>query len=244
MISILIILTGCSVKWANNLADKGDLKENINEYNKAMRLYNRAIRFNKQSTLAYWRRAGLYYNNEEFEKSIADLNKAIEIDSTFNRGYLFGDRGNAKEMIGDYHGAIKDFSTAIQLCIIKPNRPSTPKENFFHYRAKAYIKVGDTVAAIKNLDSAIFYWDKMARAIWLRAQLKTKLKRYEEAMQDYRSLPLDYSEARFEYYADDFYYQGLCKFKTGDSTYCNDWAIAAKYNFEPALHDLTKYCKK
>jgi tetratricopeptide (TPR) repeat protein len=243
-IVILIILTGCSTKWADNVADKGHSKENINEYKKAMRLYNKAIRFNKESVLAYWRRAGLHYQNDAFSKSIEDLDKAIDIDSSFNNGYLFGDRGNAKEMMGDYQAAINDFTTAIQLCRIEPNRPSTPKENFFHYRARAYVAIGDTLAAIKDLDSAIFYWDKMARAIWLRAQLKTGLKRYKEAMQDYESFPLDDNEARFNYYADDFYYQGVCKLKTGDTTYCNDWIIAAKYKYQPAINDLDKYCKK
>ena len=147
-------------------------------------------------------------------------------------------------MIGDYQGAIRDFTTAIQLCKIEPNRPSTPKENFFHYRARNYVAVGDTLAAIKDLDSAIFYWDKMARAVWLRAQLKTKLKRYQEAIKDYKSFPLGDREARFDYYADDFYYQGLCKLNTGDTTYCNDWTIAANYEFEPAINDLKRYCKK
>ena len=89
-ITALIIITGCSVKWADNVAVKGHSKENINEYEKAMRLYNKAIRFNKESVLAYWRRAGLYYRNEEFKKSIADLDRAIELDSGFNSGYLFG----------------------------------------------------------------------------------------------------------------------------------------------------------
>jgi tetratricopeptide (TPR) repeat protein len=243
-LAIVILTTACSIQWADKVTEKGFDSEGINNYRKAMRRYNRAILFNKESVLAYWRRAALHYRNDKFEKSIEDLNKAIQIDSTFNSGYLFGDRGNAKEMLGHYQGAIRDFSVAIDLCKIEPNRPSTPKENFFHYRARAYINVGDTIAAIKDLDSAIFYWDKMARAIWLRAQLKAKLKRYEEAMQDYKSLPLDDSEARFDYYADDFYYQGVCKFKTGDSTFCDDWTIAAKYNFGLAIRDLRKYCKK
>jgi tetratricopeptide (TPR) repeat protein len=238
----LLILTGCSVKWADKVADKGHLKENINDYSKAMRHYNRAIRFNKQSVLAYWRRARVHYNNDKFDKSILDLDKGIQIDSAFNSGY--GDRGNAKEMLEDYQGAINDYSTAIDFCEIEPNRPSTPKENFFYYRARAYQHIPDPIAAIKDLDSAIFYWDSFSRAIWMRAQIKTKLGRFDEAMADYKLDILDDHEAQYEDNADNFYYQGLCKFNTGDSTYCYDWGIAANYKFELAIRDLKKYCKK
>jgi tetratricopeptide (TPR) repeat protein len=240
----MILLTGCSVKWADNIAYKGHLKENINEYDKAIRLYNKAIRFNKGSALAYWRRAFWYYNNEEYQKSIDDLDNAIKIDSTFNSGYLFGDRADSKVMLADYGGAISDYTIALALCKIEPDRPSTPKENFFFYRSKAYLHVSDTVSALIDLDSAIYYWDKFPRALLLRAQLKAKLQRYDEAMLEYKSYPLDEGAAEFDYYADDFYYQGLSKFKTGDSTYCHDWAVAASHKFEPAIRELERYCKK
>jgi len=243
-IIILILLTGCSVKWADNIAYKGHLRENINEYDKAIRLYNRAIRFNKESVLAYWRRAFWLYNNDQYQKSIDDLDKAIKIDSTFNSGHLFADRGDSKVMLADYRGAINDYTTALALCKIEPNRPSTPKENFFFYRSKAYLHVSDTASALVDLDSAIYYWDRFPRAIWLRAQLKSKLRKYDEAMSEYRSFPLDEGQAEFDYYAEDFYYQGLSKFKTGDSTYCYDWTVAASYKFELAIKDLERYCKK
>jgi tetratricopeptide (TPR) repeat protein len=243
-LAIAILATGCSVQWADRVTDKGFDSEAINNYGKARRRYSRAILFNKESVLAYWRRAGLHFRNDKFDRSIEDLNRAIKIDSAFNSGYLFGDRGNAKEMLGDYQGAIKDYSIAIALCKIEPGRPSTPKENFFFYRARAYRDSSAPIAAIKDLDSAIFYWDKFSRAIWMRAQIKTKLERYSEAMADYKLDILDEHEAQYEDYADHFYYQGLCKLKTGDSTYCYDWTTAANYKFELAIRDLTKYCKK
>jgi tetratricopeptide (TPR) repeat protein len=244
LLIIIVVTTCCSVKWADNVADKGHLKENTNEHKKAFRHYNRAIRFNKGSALAYWRRAGIYYRNENFKKSITDLNRAIEIDSAFNSGYLFGDRGNAKEKLGDYKGAIDDFTTAIRLCKIEPDRPSTPKENFYYYRARAYEAISDPTSAIRDLDSAIFYWSDFAIAIWLRAQLKAKSGQYSEAMADYKLNILDDHEAQYEDNAENFYFQGLCKFKTGDSTYCYDWQISANYKFGQAIRDLERYCKK
>lgn len=242
LVFFLLVFSGCSVKWANQTAEKGFDKEAINQYDDALKLYNTAIFFNKKSVLTYWRRAGIYYRYDEFQNAITDLNKAIEIDSTFNSGYLFGDRGDAKERIGDIQGAINDYSVAIKLCKIEPNRPTSPKERFFYNRAIAYINLGDTISALNDLDSAIFYWDNMARAIWLRAKLKTQLKNYSEAMLDYKKMPLGRGQERFDYYADDFYYQGLAKYNTGDSTFCEDWRVASKYDFQLAITSLNKYC--
>jgi hypothetical protein len=83
----------------------------------------------------------------------------------------------------------------------------------------------------------------MARAVWLRAKLKTQVKDYVGAMQDYKRMPLGVGQERFDYYADDFYYQGLAKYMTGDSTFCDDWKIAGKYGYESAITNLELKCK-
>lgn len=244
LLSVLLIFNfACSVKWADKLAERGFHKEAINDYQRGLKIYNRAIRFNKSSVLAYWRRSHLYYDKEMYDESIIDLNRAIEIDSTFNQGYLFSDRANAKDMLRDYNGAIKDYSMALVICK-NDVKKTTPKENFFYYRADTYLQIGDTTSAIHDLDSALYYWNSFARAAWRRGQVNVALGQFEKAMKDYRRFSLDSVNAEFDYYADDFFYQGLAKLKTGDSTYCYDWQVAASHGFEKAIPYLRTYCAK
>jgi tetratricopeptide (TPR) repeat protein len=244
LILMTFVFVNCSVKWADKLADKSFDKYCISQHRKSMRILNRAILFNKKSTLAYWRRADLYSKKDNYGKSIQDLNKAIIIDSSFEKGHLFGDRAEAKLMLEDYDGAFKDFSKAISMCTVELNLPSTPLERYFYSRSCVLLAKKDTASALKDLDSAIFYWGSYCNALYLRAKLLTIKGQYQDAIKDYKKMPFSQMDEEFDYNAENFFYRGLSKYKTGDTSYCADWKISEKYGLKIANDYIKKYCTK
>ena len=238
-----VLFVNCSVKWADKLTDKGFDKSCIGQHKKAFRLYNRTILFNKKSVLAYWRRADVYYKTDKYEKSIQDLNKAIAIDSSFQMGDLFGSRADSKLMLNDYDGALKDISKGVRVGVAKANSPNTP-ERLFYTRSLVYLLKKDTTAALHDLDTAIFYWGSYSSALMLRAKILTIKGRYELAIKDYYRMPFSQADAEFDHNAENFFYSGLSKFKTGDTSFCSDWKVSEKYNFKMASDYIKKHCSK
>jgi tetratricopeptide (TPR) repeat protein len=233
--SIIISLTACSHKTVSELLEDGFEEDG----NKAIRLYSKAISKDKNNVEAYWRRGNEFFKMKKYDKSIADFNKAIEIDSSFNNGYLFGDRGNAKEALDDLNGAIQDYTTALRLC--KITEPSTPRENFFFYRGRTNIKLGETTSAMMDTDSAIYYWNFFPRARYQKGRLEVMKGNYKTAFEYYSNPPTP-SLASDKEFIDDVFYYGLLKFKTGDTTYCDFWRAAAQNNYLKANEYITKYC--
>lgn len=232
----LLLSTGCSNKTVRQLLDDGFQEDGA----KAVRLYTRAISKDKNNVEAYWRRGNEYYKMKEYGKSIADFNKAILIEPAFNNGYLFGDRGNTKEAMNDLIGAIEDYTTALFLC--KTTEPSTPRENFYFYRGRTHIKLGDTTAAINDTDSALLYWETFPRARYQKARLLVMQEKYQEAIPYYKGL-LDPTFADDKEFLEDVFYLGLLKYKTADTTFCTYWKAAAKNKYQKAIEYVSKYCK-
>ena len=206
---------------------------------KAVRLYTKAITKDKNNVEAYWRRGDEFYKMKQYDKSISDLNQAIAIDSAFINGYLFGDRGQANEATGDLVAAIHDYTTAISLC--KTTIPTTPRETFYFYRGRANLKFGDTLSANRDTDSALHYWDYYPRARYQKGRLEVIRGGYKSASK-YFSESLTPDFASDKEFVDDVFYYGLLKYKTGDTTYCDYWKAAARYNYPKAIEYLTKYC--
>ncbi|MDJ1501836.1 tetratricopeptide repeat protein [Xanthocytophaga agilis] len=237
LLVIFLSFISCSRKTVESIIDEGFQEDG----QKAISLYSKAIKREPQNVEAYWRRGDEYYKIKQYERAIDDFNRAIRIDSAFNAGYLFGDRGLTKHALKDYHGAINDFTIALELC--PPAEPSTPREKFYYYRSLSKIRLTDTLAALNDLDSAIYYWNIYPDARLLRARIRMKKGEYNEALQDYQACQCLSSTEEFEEYAVDSFYYGLAKFKTGDSTYCPHWQIALKYKY-PGVNDyILKYCK-
>ena len=233
--STIILLTACSHRTVRQLLDDGFQEDG----NKAVRLYSKAISKDKNNVEAYWRRGNEFYKMKMYDKSIEDFNQAIAIDSSFNNGYLFGDRGNTKEALNDLNGAVQDYTTALRLC--KTTEPSTPRENFYFYRGRTNLKLGDTVSATKDTDSALHYWNSFPRARYQKGRLEVMKGDYKAAFK-YFSNPPTPDFASDKEFIDDVFYYGLLKFKTGDTTYCDYWKAAAKHNYPKAIEYVSKYC--
>ncbi|MCC6818198.1 MAG: hypothetical protein IT245_04860 [Bacteroidia bacterium] len=235
----ITFLTGCSIQYTENLVDKGFNKECIKEYKKAMSVYNRAIFFNKESALAYWRRGNLYATeayNYDYNKAIVDLTASIQIDSTLDGGYAYWDRAYCKRQINDTIGALLDYDKAIAI--------NPEKENFYYFRGTLkFYRLHDIEGALRDFDSAIKYWNGYDLARQCRAELKVGVGDFESAMDDYNNL--QYRLRDFDSsYADVFYFRGIAKYETGDKNgACEDLTTSNKLGFELAKEKLDKLCK-
>lgn len=199
-----------------------------------MRQYNRAIFFNKKSCLAYWRRGDLYNRFDKPILAIKDYNKAILIDSSFNGGYVFVGRADAKYKLGDLNQTLSDYNKAL---IIEPK-----KENFYYYRSTVKYELQDTVGAKSDLDSALKYWPDYFLARLNRATINVKLRDYKNAIDDFEHLKSIFVDSLDNEYHYAFRNRGIAKYYTDDkSGACKDWLIASKTDSLATIY-LKKLC--
>lgn len=235
---IMALFEGCTHYTSAQLVKKGFDESNSSK--RAIKWYSQAIRNDPNNVEAYWRRADVFFRRKQYAKSISDLNKAILLDSSYNVGYLFGDRGNVLEEKGDFSGALSDYTIALRFC--PPSDPSTPRENFFFYRSRTKLKMEDTAGALIDNDSAIFYWKDFLRARYQRGRIEAIKGEFQKAMSDYQVSPITPDMAGDKEFLADVFYFGYLKFKTGDTSYCPFWKAAASNGLPIAINYITKYC--
>ena len=94
---------------------------------------------------AYYNRGDAYSEIGEYEKAVADYNKAIQVDPNdadayYNRGCTYGE-------MGEYDKAIADFNKAIELA---PNDADA-----YYNRGCAYSEKGEAPEAVNDLEKCI-----------------------------------------------------------------------------------------
>jgi len=108
-------------------------------------LWNDTVRKSPNKARPYQNRANVYHKRGEFEKAIADYNRALVIDPGYYRSYY--DRGNAYYDTKDFDKAISDYNMALQLC---PNLAEA-----YNNRGLVYHKKGDIKRAISDYNKAL-----------------------------------------------------------------------------------------
>jgi tetratricopeptide (TPR) repeat protein len=85
---------------------------NKNDYEKAIKLFTKAIKIAPKFDKAYYNRGLSYKKMEKYEKALADYNKAIELNSNYTlalegRGWVLQHKKMIKEALTDYNKAIE-----------------------------------------------------------------------------------------------------------------------------------------
>lgn len=202
---------------------------------KGIKGFTKLLQTDSNNAELYWRRGYEYYRTNQYRHAIFDFNKAILKDSTFNHSNVLADRGLAKEMLGMYNEAITDFTAAIAYAFTQDTTIPQGHEKYYYHRARTKFKLGDTLNAIIDLDSALVWWTQFYHARKLRAMLLASTGEYNKAMDDYNFLLYKWNGngefSMTKEYAIDFYWRGVTKQKLGDSTYLTDLVAAEKLKY-------------
>jgi len=103
-----------SGETVSELIDNADTYRVQNNYTQAIEEYTRALALDPRNAHAYFYRAYSYGENDEFEKSVADYNQAIEYGFS-PLEWAYHNRGWSYRNVGEYEKAIADFDRAIEI---------------------------------------------------------------------------------------------------------------------------------
>ncbi len=125
----------------NQLNDRAKACEDLNKaaeyyaseknYNQAIICYTNLLGFNDRDIGSFYNRGLCYLNLNQYEKSISDLEKAIELDKKFFLGYL--NLGEAYYKSGNYETSLENYKKAKKL---NPESPQVYAGMAFAYFAK------------------------------------------------------------------------------------------------------------
>jgi tetratricopeptide (TPR) repeat protein len=164
---------------AGVLSLRGLAWRSLGESDKALADYNRAIQLEPKTGRFYSARGSIFENQKNYTKALEDYSRAIEFESGDekllseayrSRGWLFSEMKN-------YPKSIEDWTKAIEL---------DPSNTDLH-RMIAFSKAltGDYEGAITSISETIDLAQDKAAAYGFRAAAFGKLKKYQEALNDY-----------------------------------------------------------
>ncbi len=128
----------------------------------------------KDAALYLWR-GNSWHTKGEYDKAIADYNKAIELKPEYVSAYY--NRGNSWHTKGEYDKAIADYNKVIEL---KPDYASA-----YHNRGISWHPKGEYDKAIANYNKAIELKPDYASAYYNRGISWENKDEYDKAIGDY-----------------------------------------------------------
>lgn len=145
----------------------------------------------------YEKRANTYFHAKNYEKSIEDISKAIEINPEYGIGYW--QRAETYHKLGKYRAAIEDYDIAIKLKSLHLD-PSYPWSitGIYVGRGDGYSALGEYTSAIKDYSVAIEILTKALRGTGVtssyffdyyskRSKAYERLGKHQLAKKDFRT---------------------------------------------------------
>ena len=112
--------------------------------NEAIKLFTKIINIGSPTCDILFRRGFCSYILDDFKSSIIDCSKAIELNggAYYADSIYFEIRGSSKENLMDFHGAIEDYSKAIEN--IETSLSSKSEDEFYKsfYEQKTFVYLG------------------------------------------------------------------------------------------------------
>jgi tetratricopeptide (TPR) repeat protein len=118
---------------------RGELYEDLGQYQRAIEDYSQAIRLDPNLGRAYRYRAGVYEDLGQYHRAIEDYSQAIRL---FPVPFSYLSRGHSNYYLGQYQRAVEDYTQAIRL---------DPNDDFaYSFRGTAYKKLGKVERACND----------------------------------------------------------------------------------------------
>jgi len=124
---------------------RGDAYDDIQEYEKAIAEYNKAIELNPNYASAYYNRGCANAEMGQYSEAIADYDRALELCP--NHFLAYYNRGLVYSRIGENEKAIADYNRAIQ---VDPDDADA-----YYSRGLAYNKKREAAKAVSDLEKCI-----------------------------------------------------------------------------------------
>jgi tetratricopeptide (TPR) repeat protein len=176
-----------------------------------------------------------YFYEEDYNKTITYLTKAIELNSNNKDSYYISTlqhRAKAKSLLNDYSGAVADYSKLIEL---NPNKGSN-----YSSRADAKSELNDYRGAIADYNKANELDPNYSYYYASRADAKFNMGDYKGAIADYTKAILG-DPKDGESYLSRGDAKILIKDKVGA---CKDFSKAGELGQDRAYEEINKNCIK
>lgn len=159
----------------SSLSELGRYAMRFQLYDTAISLYTAAIEQQPHNKYLYKQRAYCFFENDDKESALIDYQKALDIDPAYTQLYVL--RADLYKTTGQFKEAINDYTEALRYV----------PENFFLYSEKAdcFIRLEDTLSALKDLKKSVFGESKDVSRYIKRAMVYENLGLYADAIMDY-----------------------------------------------------------
>ena len=165
-----------SPTWAEAYNNRGNLKNELSQYQAALADLDRAIELKPTSANAYNNRGRTKSELGQPLAGLADLDRAIELKPT-SAGF-YNNRGNLKNELSQYQAALADLDRAIEL--------DPTSADAYSNRGRTKNELSQYQAALADLDRAIELKPTFATAYNNRGASKIFLLRLNEAREDFQ----------------------------------------------------------
>jgi tetratricopeptide (TPR) repeat protein len=126
---VVLLISGCNNKDANDYYNIGNINYNDKNYQMAIENYSKALTIDGSLTNGYIYRSAAYLETGEYELAFNDINKAIDLDKNNANAYFC--RGIIYHRKMDYEKALEDYHNAL---ILGPNNEQVKQAiNFVNY---------------------------------------------------------------------------------------------------------------
>jgi len=174
------------IKLANTSFNKGHYQNAITGYTNLINKYP-DMSVNYYLPYAYFYRGQAKYEIDNYEGSIVDYNKAIEIgEDRYSIKKAYYDRGLSKHEIEDYEGAIEDYTYILENKLFEFNKPKSVyvPANVYYQRARSKFKLMDDQGAVEDYNEAIELQPNEAYHYYARGYTKYFLADYDGSISD------------------------------------------------------------
>ena len=175
LVLITIFFVSCNVyarecESATECAIMGKKLIDQKEYKNAIECFNKAIEMDENEYFSYAFRAKANYYLKNYEQTLKDADKSIEIKPN---SVAYGIKSSINLLKGNYQEAIENSTNALEL---------NPKySKCYEVRAKAEFETADYINALKDSNKAINLKQDLILCHQIKAKSYEKLKDYLSA---------------------------------------------------------------
>jgi len=146
-----------------------------NEYNKAIKSYDKALKLNPDDFYAWYYKGNAFYKLNQYNEAIKCFNKASELNPDYLYAWYY--KGNTLINLKEYEEAIKCYNKALEL---------DPDYLYaWYYKGYAFYKLNQYEKAIKYYNTALKLNPDYLYAWFYKGNALINLKEYEEAIKCY-----------------------------------------------------------